>query len=506
MQNLLLLFLLITTFYSCKTDNPSPHIIESPIPLSHQVGLRKSLQHLEEWKESRVASQFFTIEVAKDTILVSNKGSWLVVPAHNFVDEKGKLLKGAVQLELVEVHTVAEAMQTGLSTLTLDQQPLETAGMFFMNVTSKAAAQVQYKKPIQLHTHTNVVLPNLQLFEGKWVGNQLLWDNPQPVAKTMTKIPYEWVLAANKSRQQGYKDESECVERGYYSKLTQTPPAYYADCPMYYIYTKMQGRDSLFRDTWVSTEDFIVRKKYIMQSCLLEPFTIYINNLDKPLWQADALVADYLEEEGNSMAANFKKLAKLKKTVCIKINYTDQQLADLKDFQNELNEVTKKVNTARALDYPNRIEIIENGWLNLDCYFINDEWAEAEKIDLKLDVTTQYQNIPSEVQLNAFFVAENWNNMIMINKEENSYEAYYHNMIKNKSFLIFVQDKAKKYTGVYEGRADKELIQTTITVQPTTAAHEAIIASYMQVPDRAKLVEDKEAVCCEGWDLGADSE
>ena len=184
MKSLYLLFTLTCLMVSCRDSNKGKMLF----PLSREAGLTKSLAHLEENRATRVPSQFFSIDTERDTILVSNKGSWLEIPANNFTNGAGEALTGKVQLELVEVHTIEEAMQTGLTTMTLDQRALETAGMFFVNVTSKEATEVEYKKPIQLHTHTNVIVPNLELFEGKWVGEQLLWDDPQPIAQTMTKI------------------------------------------------------------------------------------------------------------------------------------------------------------------------------------------------------------------------------------------------------------------------------------------------------------------------------
>lgn len=501
------LICLITSLYACDVNNE-----KDSKSLSHQAGLQKSLQHLKEWKESRVPSQFFRIEVARDTVLVSNRGSWLAVPAHNFVDEKGKQIEGEVQLELVEVHTVTEAMQTGLSTLTINQQPLETAGMFFVNVTSSQARQVQYKQPIQLHTHTNVILPDVQLFEGKWVGDKLLWGNPQPIEKTMTKIPYEWVLNANGKRQQGYEEGNSSGQQEYYSQLTQMPQVDLKSCPIYIIERELIKNQVLFENSWISTEDFRIRINYLYPYCSVEPYLMYLEDLKNPLWKVDLSVANFLEKKGSDkIAANFRKLAEQKKTHLREMSATEKIMWN--QFVEKAKQSVKILEKANGLDYPVSLSLLNNGWANLDFYLFSLEdtmTIENTIVDIELKVKTTRKNVPKGIELAAYLLFKEWNSAFLLEQNIATPSSFFQNitkLYKDTPYLLMVRDTKGKYIGIQEGVVQDSLIQANITVQPTTPALEMVIAAYMQVPERAKLVEDKEAVCCEGWegDRGLDS-
>ena len=62
-----------------------------------------------------VESQYFFIASEKDSIIIGNDGTGLVVGAHSFIDESGKAFEGTIKFELAEASKPKDLIGTHLS-------------------------------------------------------------------------------------------------------------------------------------------------------------------------------------------------------------------------------------------------------------------------------------------------------------------------------------------------------------------------------------------------------
>lgn len=124
---------------------------------------------------SQLTAQLFTIDITKDTTLVTKKGAVIKLP-------KGTLEAagaGTVQLAVREAYSMQDIIKAGLTTLS-NRQPLSSGGMIFINPVG--ANTVKIIKPIAIATPTTFIDPNMQLFKGEVRADSTInWTNPQPL-------------------------------------------------------------------------------------------------------------------------------------------------------------------------------------------------------------------------------------------------------------------------------------------------------------------------------------
>lgn len=156
MQKLLLLVLL---FCFCACSNPR----------SEQVPVNTQL------KQDNIASQYFDINIQKDTTLQTRGGATIFIPkdAIAATDKRTR-----VKLELKEAYTIEDILKAGLRTKS-GMQVLSSGGMLFLN-----AADATLKKGISVSIPSKNVKPGMQLFEGKPTEDGSIdWQNPQPAVQ-----------------------------------------------------------------------------------------------------------------------------------------------------------------------------------------------------------------------------------------------------------------------------------------------------------------------------------
>jgi mono/diheme cytochrome c family protein len=151
MKNTYLLLFIISLFYSCENETNSNQIL-SP---------------------DNISSQFFQIDITSDTIIQTQGGTILEIAKNTFASNSG-----SIKLEVKEVLTKADIIESGLFTVTEDKEILESDGMLYLNVEPKQ----EPLKDIKVKMPTKAVNPNMEVFE---LGEDNLWRNPQPLLETV---------------------------------------------------------------------------------------------------------------------------------------------------------------------------------------------------------------------------------------------------------------------------------------------------------------------------------
>lgn len=123
------------------------------------------------------AAQEFTIDPRRDTLLMGNQGTQVLVPAYAW---SLPVSTTEVRLTLREFYTPADIILAGLST-TAGTQLLETGGMVHLVATAKGQpVELLPTKPVLLRFPTRHAQPDMQLFRGvrKGHGQALDWQLP----------------------------------------------------------------------------------------------------------------------------------------------------------------------------------------------------------------------------------------------------------------------------------------------------------------------------------------
>ena len=150
----------------------------------HENNVRYELNEVNKavWSDAdkHLSPELFEIDGTKDTVVETNGGIILSIPAGAFLNEKGDVSKN-VELEIKAALDPLSIMKAGLST-TSDGKLLETGGMFYINGREKGRnLTIDQSKGIYTSIPDNNPGKDMMLFEGKRMPDgQINWVNPIP--------------------------------------------------------------------------------------------------------------------------------------------------------------------------------------------------------------------------------------------------------------------------------------------------------------------------------------
>jgi hypothetical protein len=127
-------------------------------------------------------SQSFTINSNRDTSLISENGTIYRIYGNSFKSADGLVIKSPIDIEIKEALSPIDFVMANLTTLTVDNQLLESGGMIYINATANGE-QLQLSK----NSEIGIMLPHdsvdedMQIYEGSANEGVVSWDNPEPV-------------------------------------------------------------------------------------------------------------------------------------------------------------------------------------------------------------------------------------------------------------------------------------------------------------------------------------
>lgn len=139
--------------------------------------------------DKNLPTQVFEIDNSHDTVIETDKGIVMSIPANCFSEKNGKPVNDRIQLELREALDAADMMKAGLSTMSGDQL-LETGGMFYINARHDGE-QLAFSagKSILTEVPTDKVKPGMQVFDGKRLPDGSIdWVQPKPLEKFLVPV------------------------------------------------------------------------------------------------------------------------------------------------------------------------------------------------------------------------------------------------------------------------------------------------------------------------------
>jgi mono/diheme cytochrome c family protein len=120
-------------------------------------------------------SQYFTINLSKDTVLHTAKGALINIPAGSI-----KAAGNTIQLEIKEAYSIYDMIISGLTTVS-NGKPLSSGGMIYINPTDKTAEII---KPINISIPTTYKKLGMQVFKGSFdADSNINWIDPKPLSQ-----------------------------------------------------------------------------------------------------------------------------------------------------------------------------------------------------------------------------------------------------------------------------------------------------------------------------------
>ena len=454
MKNYLFQIILALVIASCGTDATDSNDLTN----THSVVAK------DPFEQTITESQFFTIDPTKDNVLEGTEGTLLVAPKGCFLDSKGNPVTDNIEIELKECLSMEEMLLSNLTT-TSEGKPLETDGMVYIDATANGEPlSIDAENPLYVEIPTDKVKEGMLVYKGtRDEDGNMEWSDPKDLEnflvavdldlldflpagfaeaveggmpfrkhKTATdelidSLYYSLSVSNGDFLTQGftktdyneaYNNPSSEVVNGQYTDASfQTNSSYYSDemsvadstsvnteaafCGIDPAKIKVLKSEE-FQNTLIATREFEARLKALFSICEANLLGLYLEYLEKDLWEIDAMIADRLNE-GSGDEAIFREFAAEKKTnvpgskkysEALKDYYTNQLEAikqDLEDAKNkavaelqEKNEVAQKVaDEYKAILFKREafrmekygFEWSSTGWLNIDNGTLPKDWG-----------------------------------------------------------------------------------------------------------------------------------
>jgi hypothetical protein len=419
----ILLSLLITgTLFSCSNNSPiNEEETKNRIEIEQRVSIPNTKADIL-IDQLRPRSQHFEIDANSDFSIEGENGTQIYIPSNSFINENGETITGKVEIELIEVLSVADFIKTNLQTLS-NGNLLQSEGMLFIDAKSNGQTVTlssDKKLQIELPKINNYdVASNIRIFSGAYdsIGN-INWSENPKLENKLIPLPLElfdykrWVSFGFKRvlNNNGYQapGNDEVVD-----SLTFKHPS--------------------LENTFIATREFEERYDHIMSAeWAIGHYTsyysttvqtgqmikdsaislIYLNNLDKDLWYCDSLAHTYMktwegkaefdsyfysEIETIDLLAVFKRFYEERLTTVVEfpsdIDLKDKNARkqlEKKGFseieideiigaferQNKIVTARRNKQTARRV-LTNSFSVSKLGWINCDQFYNNPNAKES---------------------------------------------------------------------------------------------------------------------------------
>jgi cytochrome c2 len=143
------------------------------------------------WSEADkvLDAQVFTLNPLRDTIIETQKGIVISIPAGSFLNKFGEIPEGRIDLEVKEAMTPLDIMKAGLNTMS-NGELLETGGMFYINARDgEENLTINQSKPLNANVPVNNNKKDMMLFKGeRKADGSINWIDPKPMRKRLTTV------------------------------------------------------------------------------------------------------------------------------------------------------------------------------------------------------------------------------------------------------------------------------------------------------------------------------
>lgn len=368
------------------------------------------------WAEKFLPKQEFIIDNQKDTVIETENGLVFFIPANTSVDENSNPINGTITYQIQEALTAADIILAGLDTrsngATLETGGMFKINAFQNGIELK----LDNNKTITVDVpQINETSKDFKLFDGEVKNGNINWINPKDLNNYLTSIDMSLLnfLPPNfeiTAQNQGLTCNKSVLDSIYFSfaidtnrfkifyhnidtrtensnKLKLLYKKYIELCEKskdektelhFHIYKKENGEfvyenaivpkpnfskfinpsaiksfwNKDYNNTILATKEFEERMQYIFTTCNPQLLKLYIDNIDKNLWEIDEMAANICTIEVEKQ--KFKAFASLKHTK-IK-NSNSEQIQSLKKYYDKRYAIIMNELKQNALAEQKRIE------------------------------------------------------------------------------------------------------------------------------------------------------
>jgi len=138
MKNKLIYSFIILLFiqFSCSEQSKKEEVKTIVIEEKHVIPETKAKKL---FSQLRPKSQFYNYTAEEDHSIETPNGTQIYIPEYSFVDKNGNTIKGKVDIEIIEVLSVADFVKTNLQTVS-NGQLLQSEGMIYVDAKANGQA------------------------------------------------------------------------------------------------------------------------------------------------------------------------------------------------------------------------------------------------------------------------------------------------------------------------------------------------------------------------------
>ena len=215
-----------------------------------------------------IPKEVFYIDPEKYEVITLENGSIFSLEDFSFEDQHGNIADKEIRLSITSYLSTSSVLLGGMGTVTIDNQVLQTDGMFYIEAFQNGEKlRLRKDKRILIGTKgiTGVRDPNMQVFYGQvaFEDQIVVWSDEHTMESKMILFPSE-ILYGEKKNDSVNFSFSDVVRRN----LPED------------------------KDSYAYTREFRER----LEGFFLNPFVYehYFSNFDKPLYQVDSLFIEKL--------------------------------------------------------------------------------------------------------------------------------------------------------------------------------------------------------------------
>ncbi len=429
------------------------------------------------FKSTIVPSQSFDIDGKKDNVVEGENGTVVVCPKGCFKNSKGEIVENNIKIELSEALTLEEMLLSNLTTIS-NGKPLETDGMIYFNATANGEQlTINKDNPIHIEIPTTEKKPGMMAYKGiRDENGNMNWTGPKELDKFLVSVdldlldflPQGFQTEVNQGMPfKKYKTATQdLTDSLYYSlsvsngtELTQGFSSTNYNEPYYNKnknvvngkYTKesyevskkdTSGYESStndsycgidpaiikvikskkYQNTLIATREFEARLKIIFKTCNNAVLEVYINNLDKDLYEIDNMAVEILSHEtiGTQYRQDFLNFAlqgltnvrDANKYSSLLKGYYEDRLSKVKaELENSKEKVLESLNkkneeAEKVADKYKKLlwkrekyrmetygfDWTETGWINVDNGTIPKDWG-PQPLEIKVENGKQFDRV-----------------------------------------------------------------------------------------------------------------
>lgn len=382
-------------------------------------------------------TQSFIIDPLLHNTIVGKNGTIIIIPANAIVGQFGMALSDLITINLIEAFSSQDFMLSKLNTSTKEQS-IASNGAVYISATDEFGYELEFAKDkyIRVQMPHNKHIAKSALYSSKRGSDEYI-NRTSRVNPSTTAVLYP-ISYVSKNYSNSCPDDF-----GITTDTINKP-------------WNLYGKVIDFEKTILATLEFRERYQY---GCTDSIVNIYIDNLNKDLWESDLKVVEYLKRDSARIISQYFKQNKSKNEVkTIKKSKVNQ----INKFYEFSKQKIKHIDTLLLVD-TGSVKSLKHNYISFDitayCWYSYDYPVTGTNSNIaELTVNIDYDNgilflLGKEMIITDFAVLDSKQHqfvlplqeefsIVFINKENGKYNFATKKITLNNSDTISMSAKS----------------------------------------------------------------